>query len=79
MGAIVYGIFTVQCNGRVQCYCCFYLHTLMYNVSVLGQEEGYMVKYTPSPKGVPKVTPECEVVYLTVYSKSSPNMDSISF
>ena len=25
-----------------------------YIVSVLGQEEGYMVKYTPSPEGFPE-------------------------
>ena len=29
-------------------------------LSVLGQEEGYTVKYTPSPEGVPKGTPEGE-------------------
>ena len=40
-------------------------------VSVLGREEGYKVKYTPSPEG--------EGVYLTVYSELSPNTDSISF
>ena len=48
-------------------------------VSVLGREEGYTVKYTPFPEGVPEVTPEGERVYLTVYPESSPNMDSISF
>ena len=45
------------------------------NVSVLGREEGYTVKYTPSPEG----TPEGKGVYLTVYPESSPNTDSISF
>ena len=38
-------------------------------VSVLGREEGYTVKYTPSPEG--------EWVYLTVYPELSPNKDSI--
>ena len=31
-----------------------YCTAVMYTVSVLGQEEGYMVKYTPSPEGVPE-------------------------
>ena len=46
----------------------------MYNVSVLGQEEGYTVKYTPPPEGVP----EGRGVYFTVYPTSSPNTDIIS-
>ena len=46
-------------------------------VSVLGREEGYSVKYTPSPEGVPEGTPEGEGVYLTVYPELSPNTDSI--
>ena len=41
------------------------------NVSVLGQEEGYTVKYIPPPEGGD--------VYLTVYPESSPNTDIISF
>ena len=48
---------------------------MYFTVSVLGQEEGYTVKYAPSPSG----TPEGEGVYLTVYTESSPNTDSISF
>ena len=44
-------------------------------VSVLGREEGYTVKNTPSPEGVP----EGEGVCVTVYPESSPNTDSISF
>ena len=36
-----------------------------------------MVKYIPSPKGVPEETPEGEGVYLTVYPELSPNTDSI--
>ena len=28
--------------------------TIDYTVSVLGREEGYTVKYTPSPEGVPE-------------------------
>ena len=50
-------------------------------VSVLGQDEGYMVKYTLCLKGFPGAkpegSPEGEGVYLTVYSESSPNPDSI--
>ena len=42
-------------------------------VSGLGQEEGYTVKYTPSPEGVSEGTPEGEGVYLTVYPESIPN------
>ena len=41
-----------------------------YNVSVLGQDEGYMVKYNP---------PEGKGFYLTVDPESSPNTDIISF
>ena len=33
-------------------------HTEKYTVSVLGREEGYMVKYTPPPEGVPRAKPE---------------------
>ena len=47
----------------------------MCTVSVLLPEEGYTVKYTPLPEGVP----EGEGVYLTIYPKLSPNTDSISF
>ena len=50
-------------------------------VSVLGREEGYMVKYTALPEGVPEGeaegTPEGKGVYLTVYPELSPNADSI--
>ena len=28
------------------------------NVTVLGRKEGYMVKYMPSPEGVPRAKPE---------------------
>ena len=28
------------------------------NVSVLGREEGYTIKYTPPPEGVPEAKPE---------------------
>ena len=42
-----------------------------YIVSVLGQEEGYKVKYTPEPEG--------KGVYLNVYPELSPDTDSISF
>ena len=47
---------------------------LYYTVSVLGQEEWYTVKYTPSPEGVPKG----KGVFLTVYPESNPIMDDIS-
>ena len=56
---------------------------LQCTISVLGQEEGYTVKNTPSPEGVPeakpKGTPEGEGVYFTVYTEMSPNTESISF
>ena len=52
---------------------------ILYTVSVLGQEEGYTVKYTPLPEGVPEGTPEGKGVYLIVYPELSPNTDSISF
>ena len=54
-----------------------------YIVSVLGSEEGYTIKYIPSPEGVSKgkvqQTSEGKGVYLTVYPESSPNTDSISY
>ena len=31
-----------------------YLVSTVHTVSILGQEEGYTVKYTPSPEGVPE-------------------------
>ena len=37
------------------------------NVSVLGRDKGYTVKYNPSPEGVPEGTPEGQGVYLNVY------------
>ena len=55
----------------------------MYIVSVLGQDKGCTVKFTPSPEGVPKAkpegTPEGKGMYLNVYPESSPNTDSITF
>ena len=45
------------------------------SVSVLGQDEGYTVKYSPPPEG----TPEGGQLYLTVNPELSPNTDSISF
>ena len=55
------------------------MSTLYYTVSVLGREEGYMVKYTPPPEGVPEGEARGGGIYLTVYVKSSPNTDIISF
>ena len=53
------------------------------NISVLGREEGYAIKYTLPPEGVSEGealgTPEGGGVYLTVYLESSPNTDIISF
>ena len=46
---------------------------------VLGREEGYTIKYTPPPEGVPEETPEGGGVYLTKYPESSPKTDIISF
>ena len=50
----------------------------------LGQEEGYAVKYTTSPEGVPEGEAEGNPwrqrgIFDRIYSESSPNMDSISF
>ena len=51
-------------------------------VSVLGRDEGYMVKYNPLPEGVPVAkpegTPEGKGLYLTIYPQSNPNTDIIS-
>ena len=41
-------------------------------VSILGLDEGYTVKCSPSPEG----TPKREGLYLIVYPKSSPNTGS---
>ena len=38
-----------------------------------------MVEYTPSPVGVPEGKARGEGLYLTVYTESSPNTNSISF
>ena len=40
-------------------------------VYILGRDEGYMVKYTPLPEGVPDGNPNR--LYLIVYPKLSPN------
>ena len=42
-------------------------------VSVLGQDKGYMVKYSPSSEG----TPKDKGFYLTVYPELNPNTNSI--
>ena len=56
-------------------------HGNYHTVPVFGREDGYLVKHTPLPEGVPdtkpKGTPEGKGV--TVYPESSPNTDSISF
>ena len=49
------------------------LSTVLSAVSVLGQDEGYTVKYSPSPEG----TSKSKDLYLTVHSKLSPNTDII--
>ena len=49
----------------------------MYNVSVLGRDEGYTVKYNPLFEGVPEGTSEGEGLYLTIYSELSPNRDIV--
>ena len=51
------------------------LKIIIFPVFILGQDQGYTVKYKPLPSG----TPEGKQLYLTVYSKSSPNKDIISF
>ena len=43
-------------------------------MSVLGLNLGYIVKYTPSPLGVPSG----EGLYLTVYPLSCPNADNVT-
>ena len=53
------------------------LWLLKWLLSVLGLNSGYTVKYTPLPSGAPSGTPSDKVVYLTVYSSSSPNMNTI--
>ena len=50
-----------------------------YTVSVLGREEGYTFKYTPSSEGVPEGEARGNSFGLMVYPQSSPNTDSISF
>ena len=54
-----------------------------FTVSILGRDEGYTVKYTLCLKEFlrdqPEESPECKGLYLTIYLKSSPNMDSIRF
>ena len=50
-----------------------------FTVSVLGRDEGYMVKYSPSPEGVLEGTLKGEGLYLTVYSEASANLDKIKF
>ena len=53
-----------------------YSSTLMY-FTVLGQDEGYMVKYNSLPERVPMG--EAQGLYLTVYPEWSPNTGNISF
>ena len=43
-------------------------------LSVLGREEGYTVKYSPSPEG----TPEGEGLYFTVHPDLSHNTDILN-
>ena len=50
----------------------------LYIVCILGRDEGYTIKYSPSSEEVPKdKAPKGEGLYLTVYPESSPNTDSI--
>ena len=53
-------------------------YTALYTVSVLGREEGYTVKNTRLPEGVPKCKATGEGVYFTIYPDSSPNTDGQS-
>ena len=41
-----------MCLLNVECMAML-ANKFFYSVSVLGREEGYMVKYTPLPEGVP--------------------------
>ena len=45
------------------------------NISVLGRDTGYTVKYSPLSEG----TPKGKGLYLSVYLEPSPNTDMISF
>ena len=66
-------------------YCTALQRTVLYpyydkrgcNVSVLGQDEGYTVKYSPPPERVPEGTPKGVGLYLTVYPSSCPNTDTV--
>ena len=49
------------------------------NISVLGQDKGFTVKYNPLPEEVPEGAPEGKGLYVTVYPKLSPNLNIISF
>ena len=52
-----------------------------YYISVLGQDNGYTVKYNPLPEEFPRAklggTPEGKGLNLTVYTELSPNTDNI--
>ena len=48
-----------------------------YTLSVFGRDKGYTVNYSPLPEGVPKREARGEGLYLTIYPKLSPNMDSV--
>ena len=46
-------------------------------MSVLGLNLGYMVKNNPLPSGIPSGTPSGKGLYLTVYTSSCPNTDTV--
>ena len=48
-------------------------HNLINFLSLIGQDKGYTVKYSPSSEGIPEGTPNGKELYLTIYSELSPN------
>ena len=67
-------------NRIPKTYCNFYYqYHIIFTLYVLGREEGYTVKYTPSPSGVPSgfALGNSFRVYLTIYPSSRPNTDTV--
>ena len=57
-------------------YCTVSPGAVSYTVSVLGRDKGYTVKYSLSPEGFSEGFSKGDGLNLTVYPKSSPNMDT---
>ena len=56
-------------------YALLFCTALHFTVSKLGRDERYLGKYSPWPEGNSKG----EGLFLTFYSESGPNTDSVSF